>query len=40
MTEIAAALGHAQLPKLDARNEKRRANAARLTELLARTTAS
>ena len=36
MTEIAAALGHAQLPKLDARNERRRANAARLTELLVR----
>ena len=35
MTEIAAALGHAQLPKLDARNEVRRANAARLNELLA-----
>ncbi len=31
MTEIAAALGHAQLPKLDARNAMRRANAARLT---------
>jgi dTDP-4-amino-4,6-dideoxygalactose transaminase len=35
MTEIAAALGHAQLPKIDARNAARRANAARLTELLA-----
>jgi len=35
MTEIAAALGHAQLPKLDARNGRRRANAARLSELLA-----
>jgi dTDP-4-amino-4,6-dideoxygalactose transaminase len=35
MTEMAAALGHAQLPKLDARNEVRRANAARLSELLA-----
>ncbi len=35
MTELAAALGHAQLPKLDARNERRRANAARLNELLA-----
>jgi dTDP-4-amino-4,6-dideoxygalactose transaminase len=35
MTEVAAALGHAQLPKLDARNEARRANAARLSELLA-----
>ena len=35
LTEIAAALGHAQLPKLDARNEVRRANAARLNELLA-----
>ena len=35
MTEIAAALGHAQLPKLDARNDIRRANAARLNVLLA-----
>ena len=35
MTEIAAALGLAQLPKLDARNATRRANAARLNELLA-----
>ena len=35
MTEMAAALGHAQLPKLDARNDVRRANAARLNELLA-----
>ena len=35
MTEIAAALGHAQLPKLDARNDNRRANAARLSALLA-----
>ena len=34
MTEIAAALGNAQLPKLDARNDARRANAARLTKLL------
>jgi dTDP-4-amino-4,6-dideoxygalactose transaminase len=34
MTEIAAALGNAQLPKLDARNEARRANAARLAKLL------
>ncbi len=34
MTEVAAALGHTQLPKLDARNEARRANAARLSELL------
>ncbi len=34
MTEVAAALGQAQLPKLDARTEARRANAARLTELL------
>lgn len=34
MTEIAAALGDAQLPKLDARNDIRRANAARLTKLL------
>jgi perosamine synthetase len=35
MTEVAAALGHAQLPMLDARTETRRANAARLSELLA-----
>lgn len=35
MTEIAAALGHVQLAKLDARNEMRRKNAARLNELLA-----
>jgi perosamine synthetase len=35
MTEVAAALGHAQLPKLDARDDVRRANAARLSELLA-----
>jgi len=35
MTEIAAALGHAQLAKIDARNEQRRRNAARLTEMLA-----
>ncbi len=35
MTEIAAALGNAQLPKIDGRNDQRRANAARLTELLA-----
>jgi len=35
MTEIAAALGLAQMPKIDARNEQRRANAARLTDLLA-----
>ena len=35
MTEMAAALGHAQLPKLDVRNEIRRANAARLTAALA-----
>jgi dTDP-4-amino-4,6-dideoxygalactose transaminase len=34
MTEMAAALGLAQMPKLDARNAARRANAARLTELL------
>ncbi|MEX0750477.1 MAG: DegT/DnrJ/EryC1/StrS family aminotransferase, partial [Dehalococcoidia bacterium] len=34
MTEIAAALGKAQLRKIDARNEQRRRNAARLTELL------
>jgi perosamine synthetase len=34
LTEVAAALGHAQLPKLDARNDVRRANAARLNELL------
>lgn len=35
MTEIAAALGHTQLPKLDDRNQQRRANAARLNDLLA-----
>jgi dTDP-4-amino-4,6-dideoxygalactose transaminase len=35
MTEIAAALGNAQMPKIDTRNEQRRANATRLTELLA-----
>jgi dTDP-4-amino-4,6-dideoxygalactose transaminase len=35
MTEVAAALGHTQLPKLDARNDVRRANAVRLSELLA-----
>jgi len=35
MTEVAAALGNAQLPKLDARNEQRRRNAARLNGLLA-----
>ncbi len=35
MSEVAAALGHAQLQKLDARNDLRRANAARLNELLA-----
>jgi dTDP-4-amino-4,6-dideoxygalactose transaminase len=35
MTEVAAALGRAQLPKLDARNDVRRVNAARLSELLA-----
>jgi dTDP-4-amino-4,6-dideoxygalactose transaminase len=35
MTEIAAALGQAQLLKLDTRNDVRRANAARLNELLA-----
>lgn len=34
MTEMAAALGNAQLAKLDARNELRRANAARLSDLL------
>jgi len=34
MTEIAAALGHAQLPKLDARNDLRRAHAAQLDRLL------
>jgi len=34
MTEVAAALGNAQLPKIDARNEQRRANAAQLTQLL------
>ncbi len=36
MTEIAAALGMAQMPKLEARNEARRANAARLSALLGR----
>ena len=35
MTEVAAALGQVQLGKLDARNDARRANAARLSELLA-----
>lgn len=35
MTEVAAALGLSQLPKLDARNDQRRANAARLNSLLA-----
>jgi dTDP-4-amino-4,6-dideoxygalactose transaminase len=35
MTEPAAALGHAQLAKLDARNEQRRRNADRLGERLA-----
>jgi len=35
MTEMAAAIGCTQLPKLEARIEQRRANAARLTELLA-----
>ncbi len=35
MTEVAAAIGGTQLPKLDARIERRQANAARLTELLA-----
>ncbi len=35
MSEVAAALGLAQLPKIDVRNERRRANAARLNELLA-----
>lgn len=35
MTEIAAALGLVQLPKIDARNRQRAANAARLNELLA-----
>jgi dTDP-4-amino-4,6-dideoxygalactose transaminase len=35
MTEIAAALGLAQMPKLEARNDARRANAERLSELLA-----
>ncbi|MEX0785740.1 MAG: DegT/DnrJ/EryC1/StrS aminotransferase family protein [Dehalococcoidia bacterium] len=34
MTELAAALGHAQLPKLDGWNERRRANAAWLSERL------
>ena len=35
MSEVAAALGLTQLPKIDARNEQRRMNAARLSELLA-----
>jgi dTDP-4-amino-4,6-dideoxygalactose transaminase len=35
MTEIAAALGVSQLPKLEERTERRRANAARLSGLLA-----
>jgi perosamine synthetase len=35
LTEIAAALGLAQMPKLEARNDARCANAARLSELLA-----
>ena len=35
MTEVAAALGHAQMPKIDARNAQRGKNAARLNELLA-----
>ncbi len=35
LTEVAAALGQAQLPRLDARNRVRRANAARLTASLA-----
>ena len=35
MTEVAAALGLAQMTKIDARNEQRRKNAARLSELLA-----
>jgi dTDP-4-amino-4,6-dideoxygalactose transaminase len=34
MTEIAAALGLAQMPKIDARNKARRRHAARLSELL------
>jgi dTDP-4-amino-4,6-dideoxygalactose transaminase len=34
MTEIAAALGLSQMPKIDARNDARRRHAARLTELL------
>ncbi len=34
MTEIAAALGLAQMPKVDARNAARRRNAAQLSELL------
>ena len=34
LTEIAAALGLAQMPTIDARNDARRANAARLSELL------
>jgi dTDP-4-amino-4,6-dideoxygalactose transaminase len=35
MTEPAAALGLAQMPKIEARNEQRRRNAARLNKLLA-----
>ena len=35
MTEIAAALGVSQMPKLEARNERRRRNAARFSGLLA-----
>ena len=35
MTETAAALGMAQMPKIEARNEQRRANARRLNKLLA-----
>jgi dTDP-4-amino-4,6-dideoxygalactose transaminase len=34
LTEVAAALGSAQLPKIDVRNEHRRRNAAQLTQLL------
>src|SRR2546421_9322191 len=34
MTEMTAAVGLSQLPKLDARNERRRVNAARLTASL------
>ena len=34
MTEVAAALGISQMPKLESRNERRRANAARLSGLL------